>query len=149
MKKAVVLILLAALCLGGCSAARQESELQSFSFVHTGSSAADGWSYSVRCENGEVLLGSMKNSGAETVEVVADTQLLARLGALLSQHEVASWGGLLRRLFAADKESFSLYAAYENGSSIDLQGTRAPENYAAFCSDMHALFAEYLSAVQN
>ena len=149
MKKTAVLILLAALCLSGCGAARQESALQSFSFVHTGSSSADGWSYSVRLENGAVLLCSVTNSGADTAEVVADAALLARLSALLSQHGVASWGGLLQRLFAADKERFSLYAEYENGSSINLSGARAPKSYAAFCSDMHALFAEYLRAAEN
>jgi len=150
MHKAVIALLLAALVLSGCSVNKtMQSELVSFSFVHTGSSAAEGWSYAITHNaEGCVQLQVMRGSGAEYFTLPADEALLQSIKQLLVQHDVAAWRGFsLRRMFgAADKASFTLTADFADGSSLTVNGGAPAEDFGEFCAAMHALFAAYLPA---
>ena len=123
-------------------------DIISFSFAHSGPSAAECFLYSVVREGGAVRLYTEGlYSGGKTVEASVDGEVLKRLGGIARRCGMDRWNGFNK----VDKtvpngSGFSLFITLPGGKSLTARGTnRFPEGYEYAEREICAVFDELIA----
>ena len=148
-----VILLLLCSCAGGdlpeTTGGTMETnmEILSFSFSHSGMSAADCYLYSAEKEaSGVRLYTEDLYYGGRTVDVLTEEALLEQLSEVVERHDIQSWNGFSKvDENVLDGTGFTLSITFADGRSVRAKGNNAfPDGYEDAKAEICALFGELI-----
>jgi hypothetical protein len=148
----VIIMGLVSLILGGCTsgsggagkrAKDNESGIQKFEFLESGSNRADIYSYTVENTGEGIVLSyeSLYKEAYGTLTRQCTQELLDSLNTLYKSYRLAEWDGYDKvSKNVLDGDSFTLKIKFNDGESLYAHGyASTPDRYGDFFSDMRGL----------
>lgn len=152
LMEVVIIMGLVSLILGGCTsgsggagkrAKDNESGIQKFEFLESGSNRADIYSYTVENTGEGIVLSyeSLYKEAYGTLTRQCTQELLDSLNTLYKSYRLAEWDGYDKvSKNVLDGDSFTLKIKFNDGESLYAHGyASTPDRYGDFFSDMRGL----------
>ena len=153
MKKTILLIILAVICMGafGCKGAMPEGEMQHFDFCYYGLDPALLHRYTLEVDDKIYLLyqDGYDDMIYEKKRIEVNQSVFKDIEEIIEEYKLYLWNGWDKKSMTTDADGFIIKVIYENGEIKAQAYADMPDNFYDFKDTLETYFQDIISEYKN